>query len=242
MNMTRNEYRKLIFGSALSAHAKLACLALMEYAGADKNTCWPSQDTIAEDCSVSRNTIRAALKQAEEAGFVTSKRVRRHGRRYTILEYALSYQCAAPAQGNAQGNAQGFERAIERANERSPAAQEPIEPIEPINPPIIPPLGGADYAPEFEEFWKAWMPFDMTRGTKSKAAESYTKALRLVTHERLMKAADRYCRACERKRSKTQHVATWLNQRGWEAAEDETVVPLKRKLRVGTVMGYSLDD
>jgi hypothetical protein len=77
----------------------------------------------------------------------------------------------------------------------------------------------ADYTPEFEVFWQAWNPSEgMTAGNKRPAFERYQQALESTTAERLLAAAGAYCRDCARRKARTQHVATWLYQGGWETA------------------------
>jgi len=131
MELTRNEYRTRIFESDMSGYAKLVCLAIMEYAGYGKTTCYPSQDTIAQDCSISRNTVRAATKEAQNAGYFTTELIRPKHARFSIIEYTFPYvECAA----HEQSNAQRVEQSVDLSNERSPAAQEPYKPIEPVKP------------------------------------------------------------------------------------------------------------
>lgn len=73
----------------------------------------------------------------------------------------------------------------------------------------------------FEKFWSHWRPFEMVKGGKPPAQKSYAKVIASgVSSEILLTAADRYCRNCHHLRTKTQHVSTWLNQRGWEGIED----------------------
>lgn len=64
--------------------------------------------------------------------------------------------------------------------------------------------------------WDIWKPYEMTKGNKRKAQEKYTKALEITTEDILLAQAKAYCAQCARLKIKTQHVATWLHQRGWE--------------------------
>lgn len=84
-------------------------------------------------------------------------------------------------------------------------------------PPIPPKRGDAG----FELLWESWKPFEMVKGNKSQANKSYEKALASgVLSDVLMTAAKKYCSQCLAQRCKTQHVATWLNQRGWETPDE----------------------
>jgi hypothetical protein len=79
---------------------------------------------------------------------------------------------------------------------------------------------------DFSALWITWKPYEMSKGTKSKAEEKYQAALRFVTHEILMAQAKAYCAQCAKTKTKTQHVATWLFQRGWET-EYQPPPPIK---------------
>jgi hypothetical protein len=69
---------------------------------------------------------------------------------------------------------------------------------------------------DFEKLWAAWQPYDMGKGNKAKAADSFSKTMGLVNLSTLIERAGQYTEHCKRTRCKTQHVVTWLNQRGWE--------------------------
>jgi hypothetical protein len=68
----------------------------------------------------------------------------------------------------------------------------------------------------FVALWSSWKPFEMVKGSKASALKSYTKALKAAPPEKILNAAIAYCRQCAKLQTKTKHVTTWLNQRGWE--------------------------
>ena len=74
--------------------------------------------------------------------------------------------------------------------------------------------------------WNSWNPYEMVKGNKAKAEAKYQAALELVTHEVLIEKAVAYCAQCHKLKTKTQHVATWLHQRGWET-EYQPPPPIK---------------
>jgi hypothetical protein len=80
---------------------------------------------------------------------------------------------------------------------------------------------------DFESFWSGWIPFEMNKGNKSKAEESYHKALHLTTEEDLIIKRDKYLFQCTKNKTKTKHVVTWLNQKGWEDDYEEKE-PIKK--------------
>jgi hypothetical protein len=75
----------------------------------------------------------------------------------------------------------------------------------------LPPKGDVD------ALWAAWIPYEMVKGNKKKATEAYAKALRKVDASTILTKAIEYCSTCHKLRQKTQHIATWLNQHGWES-------------------------
>ncbi len=80
------------------------------------------------------------------------------------------------------------------------------------------------YTADFEELWEIWKPYDMGKGNKEPALEKYQESLSFVEHASLLQAAKSYCADCDQRRSKTQHLATWLYQKGWEA-QAKTIRP-----------------
>ena len=56
----------------IPAATKFVLVALCNYAD-DKGRCWPSQESLARDTSMSDRTVRRHVKQLEEAGLITRK-------------------------------------------------------------------------------------------------------------------------------------------------------------------------
>lgn len=75
---------------------------------------------------------------------------------------------------------------------------------------------GSSKSNGFEEFWKAWTAYKTGKGGKQDARESYQKALKLITHENLMKSSKEYCSFCLATDCNTKNVFRWLNKNGWE--------------------------
>lgn len=88
----------------------------------------------------------------------------------------------------------------------------------------IPPISPKRVDVGFELFWESWKPFEMAKGNKSQANKSYEKSLASgISAETLGSVAKQYCADCRERRCKTQHVATWLNQRGWETPPEPRI-------------------
>jgi hypothetical protein len=72
-----------------------------------------------------------------------------------------------------------------------------------------------DMAADFENLWVSWRPFEMEKGSKSKAKAAYITARKETTHETIIDGCGRYLEWCHAGRQRTQHIVTWLNQRRW---------------------------
>jgi uncharacterized protein YdaU (DUF1376 family) len=83
----------------------------------------------------------------------------------------------------------------------------------PHKPPSFNPDPGQQ---DFLIFWEGWKPFDMDKGSKLKAKESYNRARKDTSHEAIVTGAERYTSYCRARQQRTKHVTTWLNQRGWD--------------------------
>ncbi len=83
----------------------------------------------------------------------------------------------------------------------------------------LPPKGEIDLTKDqnFILLWSIWKPFDMPKGNPQPAAKSFSKAIKKTPPEKIIASAKSYCADCTKRKSKTQHVVTWLNQKGWEA-------------------------
>lgn len=77
---------------------------------------------------------------------------------------------------------------------------------------------------DFEHLWNSWIPYEMVKGAKLKAEKKYAEALKESEHEEIVKKAKLYCDQCLKNKTKTQHVATWLHQRGYKENYSESIV------------------
>jgi uncharacterized protein YdaU (DUF1376 family) len=109
------------------------------------------------------------------------------------------------------GKASALKRLNRTSTSVQPDSNETSTPT-PTPTPIKPPTPKGDAG----ALWNIWQPYEMTKGSKKKAEEKYLRALTKTSHENLMAQAKAYCAQCARLRQKTQHVATWLHQHGWE--------------------------
>ena len=80
------------FEQDVDPHAKLVLLALANRANHETGLCYPGQELIGQECSMSSRTVRRHLKTLEERGLVTRRpRMLPEGRGRTSDEYRLSF-------------------------------------------------------------------------------------------------------------------------------------------------------
>lgn len=77
-----------VFSSDLSSNAKLVRLYLARCAGQDRQA-WPSLNTIAQSCGISKPTAIKALKELEEKGWLRKTIRMRPNREYETTVYTL---------------------------------------------------------------------------------------------------------------------------------------------------------
>ena len=66
-----------------SSTTKLVLLKLCDNAN-DQGICWPSQDTIAEQCEISKRTVVSTIKKLEEMGIIAIEKKCKNGNKYLI--------------------------------------------------------------------------------------------------------------------------------------------------------------
>jgi len=95
------DYREAICDSDLSPSARLVAHALACHLNARHGALvWPSKEHLAEDTGLSLNTVQKAIRELEDAGYVTVRRSRgRSSNRYTLL---ISNQSVADGLADAQ--------------------------------------------------------------------------------------------------------------------------------------------
>ena len=80
------------FEQQVDPHAKLVLLALANRANHETGLCYPGQELIGVECSMSSRTVRRHLKTLEERGLITRRaRMLPEGRGRTSDEYRLSF-------------------------------------------------------------------------------------------------------------------------------------------------------
>lgn len=87
--MTEHELKSLVLESNLPPNAKFLFMVLLHYRNNKTGLCYPSQTTLACSMSVCQNSVRAAIKQLCDAGFVRTETKRIKGYKYDNTFYII---------------------------------------------------------------------------------------------------------------------------------------------------------
>ncbi|MCL6612340.1 MAG: helix-turn-helix domain-containing protein, partial [Peptococcaceae bacterium] len=94
-----------VFNSGLSVNAIVVRLYLARCANGERQA-WPSLNTIARSCGISKPTVIKALKELEEKGWITKKIQRRASLEYTTTIYTLN-DPPKPSSSSGEGGGKG---------------------------------------------------------------------------------------------------------------------------------------
>lgn len=146
----------------LPANQKLVLLMLANFAGNHLGDCYPSHERLADDCGMSKTTVKECIRRLEEAGLVTVQRRMQDGVNLpNVYRLALHSGGAAGAPGvgrnptypaetgqgvgrpTTEGRAAGG-RGVGREATTNQSFQPVIEPVK------------NQYPPDFEQAWSAY--------------------------------------------------------------------------------------
>lgn len=191
-----------------SSSQKLVLLMLANYAD-DQDKCWPSKQTLADMCCMSKSGICKTITQLESAGFLVIEK--REGTSSIIRLNAGVYRKDMGCPHNGQGVSTKETGGVHRVDTNLSMNQSE----ETITETSI------SFDAEFEEFWAAYPP--KPANPRKKAKDKYIAIRKQkVSHETIVNAAKKYAamRAGEDPKFTAQAV-TWLNQ--WRFEDDYEV-------------------
>jgi DNA-binding transcriptional MocR family regulator len=173
--------------------AKLVLLALADRADKETGQCWPSLARIAEDTELSVTTVKRRLNKLEERGLI-----RRDQRDHNSTLYTL-----APTEpGVGLTELGGW---VSQSHE-------------PTNDNLSKNLNDILINQQFEDWWQHYPK----KAGKGQARVAYRAAVKKVTHDELVEAADCFSQQCQYKEKQfIPYASTWLNGERW-LDEDET--------------------
>ena len=194
----------------ISSAEKLTLLALADRHNADTNQCFPSLDKIADDTSLSRDTVRRATQSLEQKGFLSRRLVLdEHGR---TLGYSYGLHM-----GDSTMLPSGLHHATHGGGTMLP---KPVIETSKENLSCSKKVRATD---RFNDFWTKY-PRKVGKGA---AEKSWIKALQSTEADTIIASLVAY--KFSEDVNYIPHPATWLNQRRWEDAmpsQNGTVVKL----------------
>lgn len=220
-----NEAITWAFKQDLPTTQKFVLVALADYAD-EAGECFPSHNKTAERVGASRSTVRRAIKQLTEQGYLTYVREQRKDGTFTSNRYSLNLS---------RGWGQSDPRGVPTVNQgratsepwwghSEPTLGSPVNQQEPpVNPQRTITAHEHEQAPDpFDDFWEVYP----RKKEKKRAQAAWKSAVKREPAEGIIAAAKNY--AEERKNVKdgeqfTKHASTWLNNDCWEDYRTSTV-------------------
>jgi len=130
---------------------KLVLVKLADNAS-DQGECWPSYQHIADQCEISRSTVKVHIRELEKSGLLR-REFRRKGEmnQSNVFHLALDSEVSAAPGG---GAAENPPRAAENPGGGAAAAPRTSHSSEPVKEPK--PMVSPDSTEGFEQFWKLY--------------------------------------------------------------------------------------
>ncbi|MGN7442812.1 helix-turn-helix domain-containing protein [Pseudomonas lactis] len=183
---------------------KLVLVKLADNAS-DQGECWPSYQHIADQCEISRTTVKVHVRELEKAGFLR-REYRRKGElnqsNLFHLELGSGASAALPGAGGAPGGG-------------ASAAPRTSHPSEPVKEPKTLCASEAELTEAFEVFWKLY-PNKKSKKDARKAWEKLKPGAEL--RMTLMTALGNHRISRDWAKDDGQYVpmaSTWLNGERW---------------------------
>ena len=171
--------------------------------------CFPSHNTLAKDCEMSKRSVQNHLEALEQAGLIRKENRMEEGV-YTSNRYFLGFENDFRPAGIAK-SANG--KICQRGSAKFARGVVQNLPPNPVsNNPVSNNLVNGDLLDEFERFWK-YYPRKVGKGAAKKA---WIKARAKTYLEEIAIPLKHFVQAINgTEMSKIPHAATWLNQERW---------------------------
>lgn len=189
---------------------KLVLVKLADNAS-DQGECWPSYQHIADQCEISRSTVKVHIRELEKSGLLR-REFRRKGEmnQSNVFHLALDSGVAVASGGGAGENPP---RAAENPGggaAAAPRTSHSSEPVKEPKPTVTPdPLEG------FEQFWKLYPK----KNSRKDAAKAWAKLkLNDELHQTVITALGSHCISEDWTKEGGRYIpnaATWLNGERW---------------------------
>ena len=189
---------------------KLVLIKLADNAN-DQGECWPSYQHVADQCEISRSTVKVHIRELEKAGLLR-REFRRRGELNQSNVFHLTLGSGA-TENLGGGAVENPPRAAETPGGGAVAAPRTSHPSEPVNEPK--PLCTSEPMEGFEQFWKL---YPKKKGRKD-AAKAWAKLKpNNELRQTLITALGKHCVSEDWTKDGGRYVlnaATWLNGERW---------------------------
>ena len=173
--------------------AKLLLIAIADRADKDTGQCWPSIARLCEDTEMSRASVTRRLILLEQKGFIVRTQRDQQSTLYTLSLTETSLSLTETGGSLSQRH-------------------------EPINDNLSENQKNILVNQQFEDWWQHYPK----KAGKGQARVAYRAAVKKVTHDELVEAADRFSQQCQYKEKQfIPYASTWLNGERW-LDEDES--------------------
>ena len=173
--------------------AKLLLIAIADRADKDTGQCWPSIARLCEDTEMSRASVTRRLNLLEQKGFILRTQRDQQSTLYTLSLTETSLSLTETGGSLSQRH-------------------------EPINDNLSENQKNILVNQQFEDWWQHYPK----KAGKGQARVAYRAAVKKVTHDELVEAADCFSQQCQYKEKQfIPYASTWLNGERW-LDEDET--------------------
>lgn len=173
--------------------AKLLLIAIADRADKDTGQCWPSIARLCEDTEMSRASVTRRLTLLEQKGFIIRTQRDQQSTLYTLSLTETTLSLTETGGSLSQRH-------------------------EPISNNLSENLKNTIINQQFEDWWQHYPK----KTGKGQARNAYRAAVKKVTHEELVEAADRFSQQSQHTEKQfIPHASTWLNGERW-LDEDES--------------------
>lgn len=214
-------WRQAILRASLESTTKLVLLALSTYMNDHGNGCYPSQEQIARDTSLTERAVRKHIALAIESGFLIKTKRNLKGKKWDSNEYEAAMPLPVFTKTREEPySAHEQIRGEPRSGEGGTIFQDgrnhvPTNSSEnsSINPKELSPSCKKSYPDDFEHFWILWP--SSRRCEKPLAYKAWREACKKIPDNVLMEALKRYVVTKEVSDGFAPYPAKWLRRQRW---------------------------
>lgn len=211
------EHIKWALRQKIQGNSKLVLISLANHAG-DTGYCWPSQETIGLEASMTARNVRRVIIQLAEQGYI--KIDRRHRRDGSRSSNGYQLLMAGRQEDNLSGGPDVLEDTPGTSKRTTVSAQEaPIEPPKSVNTRTseLRKIQRQQEAEDWEEFWEKYP----RKVAKDAAARAWSAAIKRENSRLIVDGLIRLLPSLKAREPRfIPYPATWLNAGSWDDEAD----------------------